>query len=280
MVPVAPPAPPAPPAALGQAPGFRVTYGVRVLARADGDVQPVASGSVSGPQDTDLRLALHSESADVEALLDVVPEPDTLTLSGAFFTRRRAGRSHRGLPLWELDSYRREVRFAWGGTVRLYPFGGHRRVWLEITVSREFVGGETRPVESFTALDSAVDVAIEAVVRPRRAAVRLTLERGDSTSAPQLLDMVPEAAARRVTFVLGRRTRRTLEVTLTRPDPPVSGRDRALALDADVVCLRVADPATPVPAWVRCGRLNNVARRIPLSERDTLVATFAWPAAR
>ncbi len=219
MVPVAPPA------ALGQAPGFRMTYGVRVLARADGDVQPVASGSVSGPQDTDLRLALHSDSADVEALLDVVPE-------------------------------------------------------LEITVTREFVGGETRPVESFTALDSAVDVAIEAVVRPRRAAVRLTLERGDSTSAPQLLDMVPEAAARRVTFVLGRRTRRTLEVTLTRPDPPVSGRDRALALDADVVCLRVADPATPVPAWVRCGRLNNVARRIPLSERDTLVATFAWPAAR
>src|SRR6266568_7621633 len=147
MVPVAPPA------ALGQAPGFRVTYGVRVLARADGDVQPVASGSVSGPQDTDLRLALHSDSADLEALLDVVPEPDTVTLSGAFFTRRRAGRSHRGLPLWEVDSYRREARFAWGGTARLYPFGAGRTradrvLWLEITVTRVFVGGETRPVES------------------------------------------------------------------------------------------------------------------------------------
>ena len=125
-------------------------------------------------------------------------------------------------------------------------------------------------------------MTVEAVVRPRRAAVRLTLARGDSTSAPQLLDMVPDAAGRRVRFVLGHRQSRTLDVTLTRPDPPLSGRDSALAIDADVVCLRVVDPAAPgpPPSWVRCGRLNNVARRLPLSDRDTLVATFAWPAAR
>ncbi len=269
----------------GQTPGFRLTYGVRVMARTDGDAYPVATGTVSGPQDTNLRLALRTDTAQVEALFDVFPEPDTVTLEGAFFTRRHAGRSHRGLPLWELDSYRRDARFAWGGTARLYPFGPGRTVrdrllWLEITVSREFVGGQTRPSESFTVTDSVIDVAIEAVVRPRRAAVRLTLARGDSTSAPQVLDMVPDAAARRVRFVVGRGNARTLEVTLTRPDPPLTGRDSALALDADVLCLRVVDPATPEPAWVRCGRLNNVARRLPLSDRDTLVATFAWPAAR
>ena len=128
---------------------------MRVLERAGGAARPVATGTISGPQDTDVRLALRSDTVEVEALLDVFPEPDTLTLSGAFFTRRRAGRSHRGLPLWEVDSYRRAARFAWGGTARLYPFGSRRgagdgRLWLEITVTREFSGGATRPNECGT----------------------------------------------------------------------------------------------------------------------------------
>jgi len=29
-----------------------------------------------------------------------------------------------------------------------------------------------------------------------------------------------------------------------------------------------------------CGRLNDVARRLPLPGGDTLVATFAWPTGR
>jgi hypothetical protein len=277
------------PPAFGQAPGFRITYGVRIFERVEGATRALATGAVSGPQDTALRLAVRSDTVEVDALLDVFPEPDTVTLSGAFYTRRRAGRSARGLALWEVDSYRRTVRFAWGRATRLYPFGsgsaaGSRALWLEITLNREFVGGETRPDEAFTLLDSAASTAvgIEAVVRPRRASVRLTLVRGDSTSAPQHLDMVPDTPGRRVRFVLGRREARTLDVTLTRPDPPLSGRDSALASDADVLCLRVVDPALggSSPAWVRCGRLNNVARRASLSDRDTLVATFAWPTAR
>lgn len=270
---------------VGQAPGFRLTYGVRVLQRGAGETRVLATGTVSGPQETDLRLSLRTDTAEVEALLEVFPEPDTANLSGAFFGRRRAGRSRRGLPLWEVDAYRRAVRLAWGATTRLYPFGraraGQRRaLWLEIAVSREFVGGQTRPEEAVAIADSSVTLTLEAVVRPRRALVRLTLLRGDTASAPKVLDMVPDTPGRPVTFVLGRRQSRTVEVALTLPEPPRAGRDSALATDADVVCLRVLDPASTEPARSRCGRLNNVARRLPLSDRDTLVATFAWPAAR
>jgi hypothetical protein len=268
----------------GQEPGFRLTYRVRVLQRAGQDTQVIAVGSVRGPQDTDLRVSLHTDTAEVDALLEVFAEPDTVTLSGAFFGQHRAGRSRRGLPLWERDTYRRAARLPWGGSVRLYPFGpagSHRRaLWLEIGVSREFVGGETRPNEAVTIIDSSVALTLDAVVRPRRAAVRLTFVRGDSASAPKVLDMVPDAPGRQVTFVVGARRSLTIDVTLTRPDPPATGRDSALAIDADVICLRVLDRASAEPARSRCGRLNNVARRIPLAEGDTLVATFAWPAAR
>jgi hypothetical protein len=240
---------------------------------------------VRGPQETDLRLSLRTDTAEVEALLEVSPEPDTAQLSGAFFGRRRVGRSRRGLPLWEVDSYRRATRLAWGTTVRLYPFGRaqatqRHAIWLEIAVSREFAGGQTRPQEAVAIADSSVELTLEAVVRPRRAAVRLTLVRGDTASAPKVLDMVPDGPGQSVTFVLGPGQSRTVEVTLTLPEPPRAGRDSALATNADVLCLRVLDTAATEPARSRCGRLNNVARQIPLSDRDTLLATFAWPAAR
>jgi hypothetical protein len=270
---------------VGQTPGFRLTYGVRVLRRDAGETRVLAAGTVSGPQETDLRLSLRTDTAEVEALLQVFAEPDTANLAGAFFGRRRAGRSRRGLPLWEVDAYRRATRLAWGGTARLDPFGRARQgqgraIWLEIAVSREFVGAETRPAEAVAVTDSSVALTLEAVVRPRRAAVRLTLLSGDVASAPKVLDMVPDGPGRPVTFVLGRGQSRTVDVTLTLPEPPRAGRDSALATDADVVCLRVLDPGSTEPARSRCGRLNNVARQIPLSDRDTLVATFAWPAAR
>lgn len=270
----------------GQAPGYRLTYTVSVVQRDGGATRVLAAGTVSGPQETDLRLALRTDTAEVEALLEVFAEPDTANLSGAFLGRRRAGRSRRSLPLWELDTYRRATRVAWGATTRLYPFGraqpGQRHaLWLEIVVTREFVGGQTRPEEAVGITDSSsLQLTLEAVVRPRRAAVRLTLVRGDTVSAPQVLDMVPDASGRPVTFVLGPGQARSVEVALTLPEPARAGRDSALATNADVVCLRVLDPGSLEPARLRCGRLNNVARRIAISDRDTLVVTFAWPAAR
>ncbi len=268
-----------------QGPGTRVTYRVRVV--EDG-VRELARGSVSGPAGTDLRFALRADSAEVEALFQIVPggEGDSVIVGAEFFTKRRLGRSRRGLGLWEQDSYRRAVRLAWGDTARVHLFGRPRPaaardagLWVEVALERGFSGGEGRPAEELQVADSGTDIRLEAVVRPRRARVVLNLVRGDTVSGPRGFDLVPEAPARRVQLAMAGRST-TLEVALARPEPSRSARDRVLALDADVVCLRVVAPDAALPVGVVCGRLNDVARRLPLPGGDTLVATFAWPAGR
>lgn len=273
-----------------QGPGTRLTYRIRVIEPAAVAPRIIASGSVSGPLDSDMRLTLRTDTAEVAALFQVTPVGDTVTLGGEFFMRRRVGRSRRGLPLWEEDNYRRVVRLTWSDTTRIYPFGvgkgatsfgtkvAPHGLWVELILEREFAGGEARPAESFELADSTRDFRMEAVVRPRRARVILNLVRGDTVSAPRPMDLVVEEPARTVQLVLrGRPT--TLVVSMTRPEPPLSDRDRSLALDADVVCLRVAAPpaAAPQSLGTVCGRLNNVARQLVLPTGDTLAATFSWP---
>jgi hypothetical protein len=271
-------------AAQPQAPNYRVTYGLRALERAGDTTRLLASAVVSGPPETDLRLSLRARGSEIEGLLGTLPEPDTVNVAGVFFSRRLAGRSRRGLPLWEEDTYRRWTRVAWGGTTRLYPFGPaganeRHAVWVEITVSREFAAGETRASEEATIIDAAFGFAARAVVPPRRVTVRMSLVRGDTASSPRVVDLVPETPGRRVRFTLSGETF-DFDVTLERPDPPRTGRDSALAVAADAVCLRLVTPGSAEGARVRCGRLDNVARRVALTGGDTLVATFAWPAVR
>ena len=274
-----------------QGPGTRLSYRIRVFEPAAVAPRILASGSVSGSIDSDMRLTIRTDTAEMEALFHVIPVGDTVSLSGEFFTRRRVGRSRRGLPLWEEDSYQRLVHLTWSDTARIYPFGvgkggtalgtkvAPRVLWVELLLQREFAGGEARAAEAFELIDSTRDIRLEAVVRPRRARVILNLVRGDTVSAPRPMDLVPEETPRVVQLVLrGRVT--TLFVSLARPDPAQSAaspRDRALALDADVVCLRVARPDAPDPLGTVCGRLNNVARQLALPNGDTLSATFSWP---
>lgn len=276
-------------AAASQAPNYRVSYGLRVVGGTGSDTRVLATGMVAGPPETRLRLALRAPGVELQGLLETLPEPDTVGLAALIFGRRQAGRSRRGLPVWEEDSYRRWIRLPWGGTARLYAFGpagrgapagaAPRPLWVEITVGREFAAGETRASEEVTIADSAVAVDAQAVIPPRRVTVRMSLVRADTASSPRTVDLVPEASGRRVSFVLGGETSE-FDVTLERPEPPRSGRDSALAVDADVVCLRVLVPGGSGRAQVRCGRLNNVAHRLALVGGDTLVATFAWPAVR
>jgi hypothetical protein len=271
-----------------QGPGTRLTYRIRVMEPAAVAPHVLASGAVSGSLDNEMRLTLRTDTAEVEVLFHLTPLGDTVSLGAEFFARRRVGRSRRGLPLWEEDTYRRLVRVAWSDTVRIYPFGrggrprdgqAARAAWVELILERQFAGGEGRAAEHFDLADSTRELRIEAVVRPRRARVILNLVRGDTVSGPRPMDLVLEERPRVVQLVLrGRAT--TLVVSLARPDPARSARDRALALDAEVVCLRVAPPAGPEPLGVICGRLNNVARQLPLPTGDTLTATFAWPGAR
>ena len=269
-----------------QAPGTRLTYRIRVIEPAAVAPRVLASGAVSGSIDTDMRLTLRSDTTEVEALFQVTPIGDTVNLGAEFFTRRRVGRSRRGLPLWEEDSYRRVVRLAWNDTARIYPFGATRRhgrevrsTWVELILERQFAGGEGRPAEEFDLVDTTRNFRMEAVVRPRRARVVLNLVRGDTVSGPRGLDLVPDEPGRIVQLVLGGRST-TLVVGLARAAPARTERDRALGLDVDVVCLRVATPNGPEPLGQLCGRLDNVARQLPLPTGDTLAATFAWPGAR
>ena len=270
-----------------QGPGTRLTYRVRVMEPASGAPRVLASGAVSGPLDSDMRLTLRTDTAEVEALFQITPVGDTIALGAEFFTRRQVGRSRRGLPMWEEDTYQRLVHLTWSDTARIYPFGSGRRsrgapsraIWVELILERAFAGGEGRAGEAFNLVDSMRDFRLEAVVRPRRARVILNLVRGDTVSAPRGMDLVREETPRIVQLVLkGRST--TLVVSLTGPAASRSARDRALALDADAVCLRVSRPADIDPLGTICGRLNNVARRLPLPTGDTLAATFAWPGPR
>lgn len=273
-----------------QGPGTRLTYRIRVIEPDAAEPRVLARGAVSGPLDNEMRLTLRTDTAEVEALLYLIPVGDTVSLGAEFFTRRLVGRSRRGLPLWEEDSYRRLVRLAWTDTARIYPFGRDRQsgvrgspraAWIELVLEREFAGGEGRAAEQVELADSTRELRIEAVVRPRRARVILNLVRGDTVSGPRPMDLVVEEPPRIVQLVLrGRVT--TLAVSVARPNSPRSPRDRAIALDADVICLRVAPPGagTAQPFGTICGRLNNVARQLPLPTGDTLAATFAWPGAR
>ena len=268
-----------------QGPGPRLTYRIRVIEPAAVAPRILASGAVSGPLDNEMRLTLRTDTAEVEALFQLAPFGDTVSLGAEFFSRRLVGRSRRGLPLWEEDNYRRLIRLAWSDTARIYPFGGNRgqgaarSAWVELILERQFAGGEGRAAELFELVDSARDIRIEAVVRPRRARVILNLLRGDTVSGPRGMDLVLDEPPRVVQLVLkGRAT--TFVVSVVRPTPARSPRDHTIGIDAEVLCLRVGPPDAPQPYGTVCGRLNNVARQLALPTGDTLAATFAWPGAR
>lgn len=269
-----------------QGPTGRVEYGVQVVRAGLYGRQVVASGMVSGPLETGLRLALRADTLEVEGLFSVDPGVDShVTLIADFTTRRRVGRSGRGLPLWEQDAYRRTQPLRWGDTARVYPTGVPRAgaadsFWVAVAVTRRPAGAYTRATSSVTTGDADLEVALEAVARPRRAVVWLTLVRGDTASPPRRMDLVIEGGTRVMILPVGLAERRTLEFALVRPEPARTERERMLATDADVVCLRVGEPGGAQALQAVCGRLNNVAYRLPLVNGDTLVATFTWPAAR
>jgi hypothetical protein len=261
----------------------RVDYDVQVVRGDASGRRVLATGRVSGPPETALRFVLHTDSIDVAALFSLEHMGDsTVTLVGGFYTQRRLARSRRGLPLWEHDSYERATPLRWGTTARVFPGGpaSGDALLVEITPTRWPAGALIKPSESSTVDDGAVALTLEAVVRPRRAVVWLTLIRGDTASPPRRLDLMVDAPARTLELPVGARERRRLEFALTRSEPPPFERDRVLAMDADVVCLRVGEPGGTGALRVTCGRLNNVARRLSLAGDDTLVATFGWPGAR
>lgn len=269
-----------------QGPTARVEYGVQVVRAGLYGRHVIASGTVSGPPEGALRLGLRDDTMEVEVLFSVDPGIDSsVTLIGDFTTRRVVGRSGRGLPLWEQDAYRRTHTMTWGDTSRVYPAGVPRAgatdsLWVELAVIRRGAGAMTRPTSTLHASDPDIDVSIEAIARPRRAVIWLTLVRGDTSSPPRRMDLAVDGTGRVMDLPVGLAERRQLEFALVRPEPARIERERTLATDADMVCLRVGEPGGTQARQSVCGRLNNVAYKLALAGGDTLVATFAWPAAR
>ena len=269
-----------------QGPTGRVEYAVQVVRADAGGRRIVASGAVGGPLETALRLAMRGDMIEIEGLFSVDPGLDSsVTLIGDFTTRRRVGRSGRGLPLWENDGYRRTHELVWGDTARIYPTGVPRAgaaesLWVDVAVLRRPAGAQTRPQSSVSAGDTELEITFEAVTRPRRAVVWVTLVRGDTASPPRRMDLALDGNSRVMELPVGLKERRNLEFALLRPEPTRVERERTLATDADMVCLRVGDPEGSMVRHSVCGRLNNVAYRLALADGDTLVASFAWPVAR
>lgn len=271
---------------LVQGPTGRVEFVVEVVRAGPAGRRVVASGAVSGPPETALRLALRGEAIEVEGLFSVDPGLDShVTLIGDFTTRRRVGQSGRGLNLWESDGYRRTHQLIWGDTARVYPTGVPRAgaaesLWVAVAVLRRPAGAQTRPTSSVNASDAALEIAFEAVARPRRAVIWVTLVRGDTASAPRRMDLAVGGVSRTLELPVGLKERRSLEFALLRPEPPKVERERTLATDADMVCLRVGDPGGSAAPQSVCGRMNNVVYRLALADGDTLLTSFAWPVAR
>ena len=269
-----------------QGPTGRVEFSVEVVRAGPSGRRVVASGAVSGSPETALRLALRGEAFEVEGLFTVDPGLDSsVTLVGDFTTQRRVGQSGRGLPLWESDGYRRTHHLVWGDTARIYPTGVPRAgaaesLWVAVAVLRRPTGAQTRPTSSVNASDSELEITFEAVARPRRAVVWVTLVRGDTASPPKRMDLAVDGGPRTLELPVGLKQRRNLEFALLRPEPTKVDRERTLATDADMVCLRVGDPGGSAARQSVCGRLNNVGYRLALHDGDTLVASFAWPVAR
>ena len=264
----------------------RVEYGVQVVRAGAAGRRVVATGDVIGPPETALRLQLRGASLEIEGLFTVDPGLDSnVLLIADFTTRKRVGRSGRGLGLWEQDGYRRTHAMFWGDSVRIFPTGVPRAgaaesLWVDVAVARRPAGALTRPTSTVLADDEELEISFEAVSRPRRAVVWLTLVRGDTASPPRRMDLAIEGGSRVMDLPVGLKERRVLEFSLVRPEPTRVERERTLATDADMVCLRVGEPGGAQALQTVCGRLNNVAYRLPISGADTLVATFTWPAAR
>src|SRR2546429_3051977 len=91
--------------AASQAPNYRVTYHLRVVERRAGETRLLASAAVSGPPETDMRLALRAGATELQGLLGTLPEPDTVNLAGLFFSRRQVGRDRKSTRLNSSHGY-------------------------------------------------------------------------------------------------------------------------------------------------------------------------------
>jgi len=133
----------------------RIAFRIRTLLGPEGARTAASDATVEGPLDTDLTLRSKAGSFTLAAQVktDLLAN-GRLRLVADLTTRRSAGRSERGLPLFEEDSQRRVVELAADGTQSLVvlPFGrnpGGEELALDLLprlTGRPVTGGDGQPL--------------------------------------------------------------------------------------------------------------------------------------
>lgn len=97
-----------------------IRYDVRCTEESEGKTRVVYQASVAGARDFD--VVLSDEKFSLKAVF-VAEGNGPLDLRARIETRRAAGTSKRGLPLWEEDTQHHRFRVRLGQTIELLPFG-------------------------------------------------------------------------------------------------------------------------------------------------------------
>lgn len=152
-----------------------VRYTIRCTEVSRGMSRVLYAAHVEGPQATDFDVVLSDDQYEMKAFF-VAEGTGPVDLRVRVETRRRAGTSRNGLPLWEEDRQHHRLRVKLGQQIELLPFGsaGPRGLLrLDITPTRIASAPVSIDIDTNTARDA---IRVHASRVPHRYDVRARVE--------------------------------------------------------------------------------------------------------
>jgi hypothetical protein len=152
-----------------------IRYTIRCTEVSAGKSRVLYAANVTGPQATDFDVVLSDDDYSMNAHF-VAEGAGPVDLRVRIETRRRAGVSRNGLPLWEEDRQNHRLRVAIGQQIELLPFGkaGPRGLLrLEITPARIASAPVSIAIDTNTAKDA---IRVHAYRVPHRYELKARVE--------------------------------------------------------------------------------------------------------